>query len=208
MVGRFINADGYVSTGQGFIGYNMFTYCLNNPISYTDANGKLAFLAVLGVAAVVGLILSIPADNPDSVTAQKEVEEQYLDNKYNSDTVHIYTPQEKPAEGKINVLIDVNNTNNGLLDPNIHVQDSHKIRNKKEISKVMDVIMSSPEYDTEIFFRTEESYVNEWIAHNRIYDIAGLLGKEDWKNSAEHVDLNNLESRTVLWDLLALPSWG
>ena len=32
--GRFINADGYVSTGQGIIGNNMFAYCGNNPINY------------------------------------------------------------------------------------------------------------------------------------------------------------------------------
>ena len=33
VVGRFINADGYVSTGQGILGFNMFTYCLNNPVN-------------------------------------------------------------------------------------------------------------------------------------------------------------------------------
>ena len=32
--GRFINADGYVSTGQGLLGNNMFAYCLNNPIFF------------------------------------------------------------------------------------------------------------------------------------------------------------------------------
>ena len=31
-VGRFINADGYVSTGQDVTGYNMFAYCSNNPV--------------------------------------------------------------------------------------------------------------------------------------------------------------------------------
>ena len=30
--GRFINADGYASTGQGMIGCNMFAYCNNNPV--------------------------------------------------------------------------------------------------------------------------------------------------------------------------------
>ena len=31
--GRFINADGYVSTGQGISATNMFAYCENNPVS-------------------------------------------------------------------------------------------------------------------------------------------------------------------------------
>ena len=37
--GRFINADGYVSTGQGLTGTNMFAYCLNNPIMLIDPTG-------------------------------------------------------------------------------------------------------------------------------------------------------------------------
>ena len=38
-VGRFINADGYVSTGQGLTGFNMFAYCGNNPVLYVDIFG-------------------------------------------------------------------------------------------------------------------------------------------------------------------------
>ena len=44
--GRFINADGLVSTGQGFIGNNMFAYCLNNPLIYIDNSGYLGLLAM------------------------------------------------------------------------------------------------------------------------------------------------------------------
>lgn len=38
---RFINADGYASTGQGFGGYNMFAYCQNNPVMFVDPSGGL-----------------------------------------------------------------------------------------------------------------------------------------------------------------------
>ena len=38
-VGRFINADGLVSTGQGFTGNNMFAYCGNNPVNRVDPTG-------------------------------------------------------------------------------------------------------------------------------------------------------------------------
>ena len=38
-IGRFINADGLVSTGQGLTGNNMCAYCGNNPIIYSDPYG-------------------------------------------------------------------------------------------------------------------------------------------------------------------------
>ena len=38
-LGRFINADALVSTGQGILGNNMFAYCCNNPVSRKDASG-------------------------------------------------------------------------------------------------------------------------------------------------------------------------
>ena len=41
-IGRFINADEYASTGQGFIGYNMFAYCGNEPTNSSDQTGHSA----------------------------------------------------------------------------------------------------------------------------------------------------------------------
>ena len=38
-LGRFINADALVSTGQGLLGNNMFAYCGNNPVNYIDSLG-------------------------------------------------------------------------------------------------------------------------------------------------------------------------
>ena len=37
--GRFLNADGLVSTGQGLLGYNMYAYCNNNPVMGYDPLG-------------------------------------------------------------------------------------------------------------------------------------------------------------------------
>ncbi|MBR6918276.1 MAG: RHS repeat-associated core domain-containing protein, partial [Clostridia bacterium] len=36
---RFISADGTVSTETGFLGYNMFAYCNNNPVMLVDSYG-------------------------------------------------------------------------------------------------------------------------------------------------------------------------
>ena len=38
---RFINVDGLVSTGTGVLGYNMFSYCENNPTNYFDSTGMM-----------------------------------------------------------------------------------------------------------------------------------------------------------------------
>ena len=39
-MGRFISADSFTSTGQGFTGNNMFAYCGNNPVNYLDPEGQ------------------------------------------------------------------------------------------------------------------------------------------------------------------------
>lgn len=38
--GRFLNSDRIVGSG-GFVGYNLFAYCINNPIVYVDKGGDV-----------------------------------------------------------------------------------------------------------------------------------------------------------------------
>ena len=52
VIGRFISSDVFVSTGQGLLGNNMYCYCLNNPVNYTDMSGEVAISIM--VAAIVG----------------------------------------------------------------------------------------------------------------------------------------------------------
>ena len=42
-IGRFINADSLVSTGQGILGNNMFAYCANSPIAKADPYGTAPY---------------------------------------------------------------------------------------------------------------------------------------------------------------------
>ena len=62
-IGRFINADGYVSTGQGVLGNNMFAYCGNNPVNRVDPTGQFwseiwefAKTAVTEIGKAMGLM--------------------------------------------------------------------------------------------------------------------------------------------------------
>ena len=64
--GRFISADGVISDVGGVIqGNNMYTYCFNNPVNMTDANGnwpnwdklvKGALLVTIGALAVAAVV--------------------------------------------------------------------------------------------------------------------------------------------------------
>ena len=55
---RFINADGYVSTGQGLTGYNMFAYCGNNPVMRVDPSGESSLFALFIVSTVAYSIIA------------------------------------------------------------------------------------------------------------------------------------------------------
>jgi len=56
-MGRFINADGLISTGQGLLGNNMFAYCLNNPVMFSDPTGEIAIMTCVLIGAIVGAVV-------------------------------------------------------------------------------------------------------------------------------------------------------
>ncbi len=58
--GRFISADGFVSTGQGITGSNMFAYCGNNPINRYDPSGN-SFLGIAAGAVLLKYLAAIAA---------------------------------------------------------------------------------------------------------------------------------------------------
>ena len=124
---RFVNADGYVSTGQGLLGNNMFAYCLNNPVSYIDPDGEaiagavsgglialaeivLPALAIVGgvVAIVVGVgaiinevshpSISIPKEREDATTKTKKISGDTPIYRYGGTNPGILTPRKNRDE--------------------------------------------------------------------------------------------------------------
>ena len=76
-IGRFINADNYISTGQGILGSNMFAYCGNNPIMYADSSGTQADGVVCKLSG-----LNLPSDgSASSVTIDGQL--YYYVTRYN-----------------------------------------------------------------------------------------------------------------------------
>lgn len=53
-IGRFINADSQLNAKDGILGYNLFAYCNNKPIMYSDPSGHSIILACIIVGAVIG----------------------------------------------------------------------------------------------------------------------------------------------------------
>ena len=70
-VRRWINSDGYISSIGGDIrGYNMFAYCMNNPVTLSDNTGNWPFFAVTAViGAVVGAVVGgvVAANNGGNI---------------------------------------------------------------------------------------------------------------------------------------------
>ncbi|MBE6939730.1 MAG: RHS repeat protein [Ruminococcaceae bacterium] len=68
-MGRFINADGYISTGQDLLGNNVFAYCCNNPVSRMDDGGEFWHLIV---GAVVGVAVKYASDVVSNIASGKK----------------------------------------------------------------------------------------------------------------------------------------
>ncbi len=73
--GRFINADGLVSTGTGLLGYNMYIYCNNNPVMCVDPTGMCPGCSCL--ACMSGM-------KEDECTNNQNVSNQNSNNNYSS----------------------------------------------------------------------------------------------------------------------------
>ena len=174
---RFINADGYVSTGQGLIGNNMFAYCGNNPVNRVDPNGE-GWLLVVAVLAIVALTFTGCSVNSEE---KKQAEE-----KYNLDTINI---NGNNSEGIINVQVHNNS---------IKIENSWEISNRHEKTAILNTIIHSTEYKGD--YKDIRAMIIEWSGHNFMYHItcnprinewvSELLGKDDANISSKDVDIN------------------
>ena len=56
-VGRFVNGDsvGYLGLSSVPSGYNLFSYCENDPINEQDISGKVATIIIMAIGAFFGL---------------------------------------------------------------------------------------------------------------------------------------------------------
>ncbi len=143
--GRFINADGYVSTGTGLLGYNMFAYCNNNPVMYVDPDGEFPWLVVIVAVVAVCAVTSIIAE-----CNMPSQEEHYARNSY--DTVSPpQTIDQVPDDWKTS-------DGNGSTRTKGAAANAHQFTSPKEKSNVK---LTSPNGETEGIYSKEECLVTD-----------------------------------------------
>ena len=182
---RFINADSYASTGQGFLGVNMFAYCSNNPVNNFDNDGKRQ-----GHASAI------------AKAKRKNAQE-----KYNEDTINIYMEGNGVDDAsKLNVRFYIADAEKGYV--NINIDKSLEITDVYDMYAVLTVIVNS-EYYSEEMFGSVDYMIGQWIAHNECYNIASasdsgytimqrISGATNPIESARSLDLrckNNVSNR-------------
>ena len=64
MLGRFLSPDNYVQMPDFSQSFNRYSYCLNNPLKYTDPSGEFWWLAAAMFGGVVNVAMNI--DNIDN----------------------------------------------------------------------------------------------------------------------------------------------
>ena len=114
---------------------------------------------------------------------QYQIEDDNRFATYGPYNIYIYSGIQKTDDNNpYNIyIIDKRNSDN----PNIRIQNSYQIRNKKEMLEILKILLEyENQYPTD-WYRTIESMKNEWISHN----IGYILGLETART--EEVDLDN-----------------
>ena len=113
LVGRFLNADGYITTNVTEpLTYNMFAYCGNNPVMFSDPSGESLTALAIGLAVLlsIGIAHWLDKNEPDGYTYKTLYEEKIGNETIKGD---LFT-----AEGN-GASIDKNGVSIGSIDASV-----------------------------------------------------------------------------------------
>ena len=173
---RFINADGYVSTGTGLLGYNMYSYCNNNPVMCTDNLGEFPWLAVAIVSAVVAVAATI---NDIYQIASGNV------------SVNVSSNESSDSD-----------ESEGSEPDNVQIENSYKILTPWMQLGYSVYLNHFNDESKNIIDGTSVGVQFEWMVHNLAYIGSTVIGHEEYKDRARSVDLG----RTIFSDEHGTPS--
>ncbi len=161
-IGRWINADGYVSTGQGVLGNNMFVYCGNNPIVRLDLTGARYCAAT-------------------SISKERSYERRYACYWQKQVTLEKYNPKPigRYAKGNVYLVTDPNeiltNFSNDVIvvdnrgpkpDDNVEIRHSFLITNQELKREILTLLYNYEQENPTGWNRTVDSMMIEWDIHN------------------------------------------
>jgi len=67
LVGRFLSVDAFVQTPDFTQSFNRYSYCLNNPLRYTDPTGEFGITLAIAIGVVVNYAIQAWSGNINSV---------------------------------------------------------------------------------------------------------------------------------------------
>lgn len=166
--GRFINADGYVSTGQGILGNNMFAYCNNNPVMFVDPTGEMSALAIVGivVVGVIAVAVAVAATANDIYQIVTSVGEA----------------TEAEAGDKLGYYVDEKNGK-------IQIHNSYKIITPWVQSGLSFYFNHFNRKTRGIIKGTTSGVQSEWLVHNLGYALYSIVGNEDQLYKSTHLNI-------------------
>ena len=178
---RFINADGYVSTGQGLTGYNMYAYCGNNPVIYVDGSGNIRSHVM--VTSLDGVGSSLPRYST-SIGDVIILEANTID-----DDLKKLCPSAFP---NCIIVFDGRNCGDDCVEcnPNMQVYNSYKITNSAQQREILEILVKHDQAhpSRHTWGRTVESMLIEWDAHNDVCSAANILKALGFNISQKNID--------------------
>ena len=174
---RFINADRYTDTGEKLVGYNMFVYCNNNSIVYTDFSGERA----MGPSFYLVNDGGTPRINPFTSYSGGDIyvvkQQKWSSTKYQIQSQLLF--------GDVLIVDCRANTDN----PNIQIVDSYKLVYLHVHEEVVDALLQyvKENPDNSGWDRERQDMLYEWNYHNMAYSLG--FGKE----RAQSVDLDKAD---------------
>ena len=188
----------------------MFAYCNNNPVVMYDPDGRCS--------RFLGFLWRIDCKSTTCPTSKYYIKPSppvspvgaYYDSK-NNHIGNIYVVQKDQLD-EINKAKEENDV--VILDkrtekkPTMQVRNSYKITNlahQKQICQAMiDYNTNNPVEPA--WYRTVDSMIIEWKAHNDGYAVHPLIGifKDDAKERLSHVDFDNPAEGLGYWDFLGM----
>ncbi len=198
---RFVNADIYYETGQNINGYNMFAYCNNNSVRFSDYNGK-RYCA---------------GSNPDEETSYErerscQWQNRVVKSKYNPEPVGSYgdgdiyiveDPNDILAYFPGDVIVYDKRINNSKDESNFEIRNSYLITDINDQSDIIKVLLKYETENPSQWYRTFESMMIEWDAHNDAYYLFNLSPFPFTKKyfySSKHVNFDNYAEGLSYYD--------